>query len=76
MSDSVLLKEELFTQIFTANSGEIKQIILFFIDVRLYQMIYKKQVIFQKRKTKKKKTYPTIALCIFLETVKPYTENL
>ena len=58
MSDSVLLKEELFTQIFTANSGEIKQIILFFIDVRLYQMIYKKQVIFQKRKTKKKKNIP------------------
>ena len=74
MSDSDLLKEELFTETFVANSGEIKQIILFFIDVRLYQMMYKKQVTyFSGKKQNKTKHY---SLCIFLETVKPYTENL
>ena len=59
MSDSDLLKEELFTETFVANSGEIKQIILFFIDVRLHQMIYKKQVTYfsgKQNKTKQNKT--------------------
>ena len=70
MLDSVLLKEELFTQIFVSNSREIKQIILFFIDVRLYEMIYKnKSPNFQK-----KKDYSS--LYIARDSIVKYTKNL